>query len=102
MKNPLSSSYLTYSKTIKLGFNKVSFRIQIQQTKPNMLTWFVDLKCIGSGKLNPNECIKLALQGSKLFARLLCIVYLLIGYTLLLCFHILSLTNIGCMQYINA
>lgn len=45
MKNPLSSSYLTYSKTIKLGFNKVSFRIQIQQTKPNMLTWFVDLKC---------------------------------------------------------
>lgn len=84
MKNPLSSSYLTYSKTIKLGFNKVSFRIQIQQTKPNMLTWFVDLKCIGSGKLNPNECIKLALQGSKLFARLLCIVYLLIGY----CFYV--------------
>lgn len=81
MKNPLSSSYLTYSKTIKLGFNKVSFRIQIQQTKPNMLTWFVDLKCIGSGKLNPNECIKLALQGSKLIGYCF---YVFISFPLLI------------------
>lgn len=55
MKNPLSSSYLTYSKTIKLGFNKVSFRIQIQQTKPNMLTWFCRFKMYWKWEIKPER-----------------------------------------------